>query len=331
MTQKKLKNGTLERKWLYSRWFACLIGVMVFIGGLAKAFDVAPQKNDYFFRGLGNLEVWLLLFGFTSMLWMLISFPFLADGTGTYITSDPYSKSLLYFAPTPDIYLRSFIFVILISLITIVVIRLLQRWRRVFKWLVYIHLIAYFGLWGIIAISRLTTPNTSTIAESISHCEKQVMPDLYIRFEHHSYAEIFAEERNREPMGWYPPYPFARTIVYISRDTRQTWQEVVNVLNYMGACSEEDPNNVGYLADGLVWFWSLDALLVSHDNGATWRYWLPDFGQTNLGSRYWIDQVTFTDSEHGTMLLTGYTSEIIGELATSDGGQSWQLTEENNP
>jgi hypothetical protein len=310
MTQKKLKNGTLERKWLYSRWLACLIGVMVCIGGLAQTFDIMPASVNSPF---GGGEVWVRLFGFTSFIFLAAFNPFIARGTHT-----PAYSSRFYFAPSPLEYLWSVCFVIVASILIVLLIRQLQRHRRFFKWLIYIHLWLYVVMWVFGMRDRGGNPVDFYRLYFDSRCETQLSDTLYIRL------DVYDSDPLENTIG----YDF-NSIVYVSHDAGQTWQEITHLVGYISRCDQNQLNNVGYLDKDLVWLWTPQALLFSHDNGATWQYWLPDRYNFPSFISASITDVTFTGSEHGTIAVQGYDySRHVtrnGELETTDGGQSWQL------
>jgi hypothetical protein len=314
MTQKKLKNGTLERKWLYSRWFACLIGVMVFIGGMAQAVDIAPASLGYSPGG-----IWTLLFGPTSIIFRLIFGRVLSEGK--YVTQ--HYQQDFYFAPTPPEYLWSFILVVIISVVVVLIVRLLQRRRRSFKWLVYIHLVLYVGTLTLAAVMDITASSTSDYYHLYfdARCEKQLADNFYIRLDY--YDPILEENSGFGERNWYS-YPVDKTIVYTSQDAGQTWQEVVHLLSYDRLCIRDEIKGANLEQDSM-WFWTEGKLFYSHNNGKTWQYWLID--QDKLPLPAYITEVAFTDHEHGTMTIESWTDGAIstGKLKTSDGGQSWQL------
>lgn len=104
------------------------------------------------------------------------------------------------------------------------------------------------------------------------------------------------------------------------RTTGEGWQQTAYIRDRVEAyfvCRQ-----VRSLAHDLVWFWTDDVVLVSQSGGESWHRYEVESASAFYSA---IQNVTFRDTQHGTMVVYEAAYETGWEVAyiTTDGGRTW--------
>jgi hypothetical protein len=317
MEKEKLKNAPPRLSWMHHRWFAYYMGIMFFIGGMVYVLDTAFVT--FLFKPYGVIFPYAAL-GVPASIPALFFYDFIHPGT--------FSPRIIYFVPAfQDILIDGFI-LFCMSIVVVGVLRRLQRFRRVFKLLVYmnfaLHVVFVVGM-ALTAIKQAIVP-VSPSEEAVLNATHHSMCDYTISENIRIHADAYQWYQSGSDSYWEQNH----SRYSVSTDGGKIWHEFMILFSRCDLLSVSF--KTGYFDDRFFWLWTDSWIVFTHDGGYTWqsRYtFQSDFPLRVSGN---IQSISFETPQTGQMVIANaqYDSNnrrtmVEQVVTTTDGGMTWQL------
>jgi hypothetical protein len=303
----KRKEMPRRDSWMHKRWYAIVVCGLFFICGLITIFDVPALTQSGVVKPVYHPAI-----GFTGL---LLGLPVTVVFFLLHLALDSafFDGDSLYLIPSLTDRLLDVVVLCAMTVILFLLVRRLQRFRRVFKWAVYLN---YAALMLLLIQQNFAPPGVyylMAIDRSIA-CEFFVSDATGI----HAYNELQGGLPEASDVS-----VNSEMITYsITHDRGETWHEFMLATADAGdTCHEATLTNVGKFNDQFFWVSQGKSAAFTHDGGSTWTLW-----QGYRQRAFWeadclIIEISFTDEQHGT--ITCNYIETIGFLKSTDGGQTW--------
>jgi hypothetical protein len=302
---EKDKRKELPRResWMHTRGYAIVFCGLFLVTGLVNIFEV-PSIGEYgvyktsyaSLMLLTGLSLGLPVAGAFMLLHSFLDTPFMLERS-------------FYLLPSTSEHLKDLLLLVAMTAALFLLVRRLQRFRRAFKWGVYLN---YVSL--VLVVYYFSRPFVDDLMgmDCLGGDMQAYIPGGTVQI-----MESYDYGRTRGLWDkWYTQRTFL-TYYSISKDGGQTWHEFMLATFQFGCGGGRLLRNTGQLNDRFFWLWYGQYAILTHDGGSTWNIWQ----QPGFHHPCEIEQITFTDEQNGR--ITCRYNEVISGLATDDGGLTW--------